>query len=405
MTVLDQTADVAWTQLNRFARLYAFPEHVKQASVSDATAPPRDVPSTLFADVRTRQFPCHTKAACWLSYLYFLEHRPQLPAKIAEWTEQRLERFANSYGIAGEIEALKEKHASLNRNFLSDNDYLIVLSGPHGVKQAEYPLRNAREVKTAADWFLRYRDHFEYDDRRTMSVKLLEKANQFGVSLSTEADEALEQQVGRGTYCPKTAAEHIRNRVKSADRKQLQRALLPFGRSAADLLTELEKSAAVVERTPHLATCPATIQNLCRTLDHFDRLTKLAGHYTDMLPRPEAVFCETTYKTAQAAVDESIQLTTGNIYRREDVVKLALSEIRGVLGDDLAEAMSIGLMLDPEKLAEVAPTLPRPDAALLDSVMAEHGVRPLRKAAQAVRRPSHAELLQLRERHLSLQAR
>lgn len=385
--VLDQTGDVSRTDLNRFSRLYEFPDFVKNAKAQDTLSPPRELRSTAFADCRRREFPIHTKAATWMSYLYFLEKCSNLHPTTSGMIRERLNQAAAQWGVSSEVKHLQEKHAELQKGHLADSDYMLVWASEDGTKERLYPLRNSMEVKVASEWFMAHRDHWGYDDRRTMASRLLEKANAFGVAFPDETDTALEQQVGRGTYVPKQAADHIRNRVRAAP-QQVPHAIL-------DGMTKL---AEAVESNPHLATCSESIQGMCRTVSQFDSdITKLAGNYSALLPRPENIFCGAAFKVAEAALEDSVQLATGRVYHRDEMAKVALSDLRDVLGDDLAGEMASGLSVDPEKLADIAPTLPKPDAELLDRVMDDNNVRPMFKAAQAIERPSHETLLALRK--------
>lgn len=375
---LDQTSDTTRQDMHRCAQLYDFPDYVKQAAPAAVLEVEPKLASTAFADVRNRQFKCSNKAATWVSYLFFLEKSSALHPKIAGFIHERLDAFANSWGIVPDIKALREKHAELQKNAMSDSSYMQVWASEDGTKVREYPLRNPMEVKVASEWFMQNRDHFMYNDRRTMATKLLEKANEFGVGLDPEIDDELEKQAGRGTYDPKTAAQHIRNRITATD-------------APADCRAEMTKLADAVQANPELATDTERIAQLCVTVDTFDRMTKLS-EYTELIPRPEDIFCAATFKTARAAVDECCTMLTGTVYHQSDLQKVALNSIRSAFGNDIAEAVSNGLNVDPVKLAEVASTFPRPDAVLFDRVLADSGILPMMKQATAVRGPNFQEL-------------
>lgn len=382
VSILDQTGDVTRREVHKFAQLYDFPEYVKTAAQSVVMDSEPNLASTAFADVRNRQFKCVTKAATWMSYLFFLEKRSELHPKIASFVEGRLNAFVNRWGIVPDINALREKHAKLQKNSLPDSSYMIVWATDDGRKDRQYPLRNALEVKTAADWFTQHRDHFPYDDRKTMATRLLEKANEFGASLDEDTDEMLERQTGQGTYSPKIAAEHVRNRIRAAALNQ-------------DFKDKFGKLAEAIQSNPHLAQCPDTIQGLCRTVDKLDRMTKLSGNYSDQIPRPEDIFCQATYKMARAAIDECCTMLTGNIYNHTDFSKLALGSLRDAFGNDVAEAVADGINVDPVKLAEIAATFPRSDAELFDRIMVDNNIEPLMKQATAVKGPNFNELKHL----------
>lgn len=384
--VLDQTADQSLRDLYKFSKLYEFPGYVKQAAPNTVLEADSDLPSTAFADVRRRQFNCATKAATWVSYLYFLEKKAELHPKIASWIEERLNSFAKSWGISHDIDKLREKHAELNRpEHYPDSSYLYVWASD-GKKDRRYPLRNPAELQKAAEWFQKYRDHFPFHDRRTMALKLLDKAAEFGVVFGDEIDEMLEKQAGRGTYVPEELAQIIRNRVRATSPPQ-------------EFRERLEKMASEIQGNPHLTKCPDTVQNICQTLDTFDRMMKLAGSYSELIPRPEDAVFSLTYKVARAAMEERCVTITGSVYDRNDFSKLGLHDVRSAFGNDVADEVADGIRVDPVKMAEVAATLPRNDAQLLDTLMAEHGAAPITKHASALPGFDFKELSELSQLH------
>lgn len=376
--VMDQNSDATLQDLYTFSRLYDFPSYVKQASPDKVFIRTEKLASTTFADVRNRQFNCSTKAATWMSYLFFLEKRGELFEKVSNWIEKRLDGFAHDWGISNDIKNLKEKHAELHDSAIPDEDYMMVWASDAGTIERQYPLRNRLEVKVAAEWFEEYRDHYPYSDRLTMATKIREKANQHGAFLGDDLEDLLEKQAGLGTYDPKVAAGHIRNRVLAAD--------VP-----STFKEPLEKLASEIVRNPKLAHDLETIKNLCKTIDTFDRMAKLSYAYSEKIPRPEDIFCSATFKVAKAAVDEHYTLTTGAVFHLSDFAKLALSDVRDAFGDDIANEVANGIYVDAEKMAEVSTTLPRPDAQLLVNIMHDKGASHQLKHANAVNRPSFAE--------------
>lgn len=381
VATLDQTADTSRRDLHRYSKLYSFPEYVKQASATQVCDPPKDLPSTVYADVRYRQFPCHTKAATWLSYLYFLEKKADMHEKIAGWIEDRLNQFTNYWGLSGDIQQLREKHAALHEEDpLPDSVFMLVQASDNGIKERKYPLTSPAAVKQAAEWFNQYRFHWPYEDRVVMANKLIDNARREKVGFSDDIDEMLEKQAGRGCYNPADAARHIRNRIKAA------------AKVTPEFRDRMEKLASSVETAPGLAMDPDHCQMLCKTLDYFDRMTHLSGKYSSAIPCPEDVVFPATWKIAKAFVNDGCSLTTGSVYNRDDFAKLALSEVRDLFGDEIAREVSNGLVVDAEKMAELAATFPRPDAQMFDRMLSDNGIAPIVKQAVATPRISHQEL-------------
>jgi hypothetical protein len=69
-------------------------------------------------------------------------------------------------------------------------------------------------------------------------------------------------------------------------------------------------------------------------------------------------------------------MQTGNIYDKGQLSKLAREDVEGLFGTDFANEVCTGLEVDVEKIAEIAATLPRPDAELLEQLLTEAGQHP-----------------------------
>lgn len=380
--VMDQTDDVSRQELYRLSKLYDFPDYVKQASHSQLLSPDPKIPETGFADPRGKKYCCATKAATWLSYLFFLEKQATMHPKISGWIRQRLDGFSNYWGLSADVKRLEEKHAAVNRERLTDADYLMVWRSENGDTQRQYPIRNSGELKVAADWFAANRDHFVFSDRRTMAEKLLEKANKFATVFPESLEDLLEKQAGHGSFVPREVSQLLRQRLKVA-------------RADEQFRRPIEELADSIERSPQIASYPDKACKLASTIDSLDRALGLVSHYSPTLPRPEDVLFKISWKIARAALDDACHLTTGSVYSKAEFAKLALHDIRAAFGHQIAEEVSCGLMVDPEKMAEIATTLPRADAQLLDRVLSESGIFPMSKTATAVRRPNTEELQEL----------
>lgn len=377
---IDQTADRNYVELHRYARLYSFPEFVKNASTDQLRA--ADLPVTVYADVRAPyQFPCHTKTAAYLSWVWFLEKKAELAPKTAKAIEARLEKFASGWGIQGDLEQLKAKHASFSQNDLGalpDSSFALVWASDVGQKDRQYPLRNAMEVKAAAAWFNEYRDEFSFNDRQTIAQKILEKANHYGAGIS-DFDNMLRKQAGKGFCQPTKAAAFIRARVKTA--------------RAADsgIKAQMLKLADKVQTADMLAFNSSALCGLAETIDQFDRIAGIK--VSESVPRLEDVLFGDTYEAVVKLAKEMCSTTTGAVYEAEQFEKLSVNEVSSMFGSDFAEAVTTGLKIDGQKMAEVAQTLPRPDAKMLDELMGEAGMAPITKRASAANpRLTHSEL-------------
>ncbi len=383
-TILDPASDASREELARLTKVYSFPDFVKKADL-DATMFPRQVAATTFADPANRKFACHSAAATWLSGLYFNEKKAEYHPKDRERIEQRLIKFAEYFKIKPAYDSMcKQASALHSETELPDSSFAYVWAGSDGVKARHLPMRSTAEVKAAADWLERYQDRLPFQDRNTIAIKILEKAASYGAGLDN--DEFMEKQAGRGVCDPEEVYTAI-----------MQRACLT--KSAAHR-TQIEALAETVKVQPSIALQPDQLVKLAVVLDMTDRALNLTDKYGDLIRRPEDVIFKVTFMKAAADSAELCALTTGNIYTREQFNKLSRDEVSALFGDDFASEVCSGLDVDAEKMAEVAHTLPRPDAELLDQLMAECGLPPqMSKSASYSHGLSNLELEMMAEKY------
>lgn len=373
---VDHVADVNGADLARYSKLYEFPDFVKRADW-DNTFKPAAVKATVYADPRHKreQFPCHTAASTWLSALYFTEKRAEFHPREAARIQERLDRYVSFWAIKGAVDRMLARHASLYKEAqvnLPDSSFAYVwVDQSTGLKSRHLRMVNATEVKAAAEYLESYRDRFTFRDRHRMARRILEKAAQFGAGLGGRR-ESLERQAGMGVCDPARVVGMLEDRARLA--------------SLPALRGHLSQLAGTVRDQPRQALGPDMLVKLAELVDDVDRSLGLYGRYTDKIPRPEDVLFEATFTKSAADMAELVPLTSGKIYKKADFSRLALDDVRSLMGDDFAEEVKTGLdRVDAEKMAELVATLPRPDAELLDRLMADCNLHPQVEKAASVR--------------------
>ena len=267
--ILDQTLDLNGQEQYRLCQLFEAPGFVKEATV-EQIAGTDGLMQHLFADQRRRLFPLHSKAATWLSSAFFFDKQAALPRTDVEKIENRLRDAASFWGIEVQVNALKEKAAELRSDDLAklpDEDFAWVEG-----RERHLPLRNALEVKAAAEYLHKWRDEFAFADRQQIARKVLQKAARHGAALG-EHDEFLERVAGFGGCSAAEAAKLV------SDRAKLARAKDP------DLAGELEKMAAMILKDPQKARSPHRLAKVAETIDQLDRLLHIR-EYSDAIPPP-----------------------------------------------------------------------------------------------------------------------
>lgn len=398
-SMMDHVADVAnrgGVELHRLAKLYAFPDFVKQASPDNSLQVPHGTPVTACADPVNKQFWCHTKAACWLSHLFYQEKKAEFHPKHRQQIEKRLEAYAGQWGIKAACDAIVARWQELHKaadDRLPDSAFAYVWTGDDGHKVRQYPLRSAMEVKAAAEWVHQYRDQIPFPVRHTMAKKILEKAASFGAGIKDQK-EFLEKQAGHGVCDPAEVVQMIEKRASLVPPD----AGVTFdddGKPQGGLRNHFLKMAASIKSAPRQALQPDMLLKLAETLDQLDRNLNLVGKYSDGLPRPEDVIFKATFNKVASDLAHHVATTSGNFYEKAAFRKLAAGDLKDLFGDEFVQRVTTRLGdIDPEKMAEEVATLPRPDAQLLDNLLSENGIVPSMKKAASAKQGLDAQAMQ-----------
>lgn len=359
--ILDPASDVTREELARLCKLYSFPDFVKQADLGQ-TMNPENVAVTTYADPVRHKYACHTAAATWLSSLYFHEKKAEYHPKDRSRIEQRLEHYVGYWRIKPAYDEVVKKAGELASQELPDSAYAYVWSGEDGHKERYLPLTSTQNVKAAAEWLRDYRDTLPFRDRHVIAKKILEKAGAFGASFGVELNAFVEKQAGHGIPDPAEISKMLNQRAQLCKN--------------AEYRDHINQLADTVRGQSRVALQPDQLVKLAETVDMIDHAIHLNGKYTDTIQRPEDVIFKVTYTKAASDRDALCTLQTGNVYEKDQLAKLAKEDVEEIFGNDFASEVSRGLEVDPEKMAAVAETLPRPDAELLESLLAEAGQTP-----------------------------
>lgn len=355
---MDQQQDLGYQVLFSLSRQGEWPAYVKQAVASD-TMQPQQLPDRAYADPRKRRFPCHTKAATYLSWLYFLEHSDQLPAKEASAVRQRLIEFSQFWEMVPDIQQLLTKTAAWWRgNGEREPDDHFGLVEQNGTVRS-YPLRNRTEVQTAARWFCKHaralQQDWPYPRRASLADRILHRAEALGESLES-ARIPLERSAGLGIAEPQQLAEQVRWRSYAPN-------------APKEALRKLAN-----EITPDLAIDRPRLLKLAEMLDAVDKTCGL--RYGQQLMAPE----EACFNIARSELEETRRTTwslpTGSTWPAELLSKVSGADLRTLLGPSAPTE----LMPDPDVCREALEQLPVKSAQRLERWLVAQGYKPLREA-------------------------
>ena len=360
---MDATDDASFQVLHKLGKLVELPDFVKSAAPATREAVAA-LPITGFADPVNRKFPVHTKAAAFMSQLYFLEARHRYPSQRAAAVQDKLSKAAAYWGISDTVKTAANSWEKAHNGAvgeLADSDYAIVVDY-EGEKRRLFPIHSEINVKAAGHSLFSKRAFLPYEWRLVGARRILHKAAELQVQFDDEVDSYLQKAAGFGSTTPSIAAEKLAARALMAPKAH---------RVEQRAMAKLAKAMSGVKVLP-----PADhMVKLARVVDRFDRETGLNSYYDQGVDTPEELFFGITQTKAAAFRDEHIELSTGTLLPVDVLSKLPLDKIAAMLGADFSKAVMAddSLEVDLEKFARVAKTLPRDDALLLERAIASAG--------------------------------
>lgn len=366
--VLDPVSDKNKSGLIKVAEAFELPDFVKSANL-DTTLHPTHIAKTAYADYpQSLKYPCHTAAATWLSTAYFQLKKASFNPKEQKRITENLQKAAAYFGVKPACDKVLSHEIVVEK--LADGDYAYVYRTDKGDVERHFPITTDEEIKVAADWLEANKDNFIFEDRCTVAAKILQKAAAIGVNLGNERADKLEKQAGYGIPDLTQVQYALNNRALLAKNSKHR--------------ASIEKLAADVNENPELFLQRETALKLASAIDEIDYAIGLKGKYTSLLPSPEDIVFTVSLTKAASDLNEMCELQTGNVYEKDQLAKLARQDLVEIFGDDFAKEACVGLVVDPEKLAAIAHTLPKPDAELLEKLLKEAGQTPARvKAASS----------------------
>lgn len=364
LKVADACDDTDQRIFYRIRSLVEMPAFVKDAAFTDP-ADAVELPNAVFADPVRRKFPLHTKAATWLSQLYFLENRHKYATPEARRVQEKISNAAGYFGIAGDTKQAAqawETHQQAEPADLSDADFAIVVDHA-GQKIRRFPINNPVNVKSAAAHLYGNRMHYPYDWRRIAARKILHKAAELEVQdIEPDLHVYLTRAAGFGSTAPSIAAEKIGTRF------------LLLSDAEKDLKVKTARLAQAVRGMSGIPT-PADMTKLAQIIDRLDREHGFYKYYDQGVETPEEMFFDLTQKKAELFRDGYFQLTTGTYVPFAALDKIEISKVAQAIGDDFVKAIMSdkSLDIDLEKFGKLAATLPRDDARILERALQAAG--------------------------------
>lgn len=340
-----------YTTLYRLMHHFDFPDFVKQATVEEIDVPEEGIPPHLYADVNFRLYPCHTKAATVVAAAQFKEDAHKYGEERRQAILDNLRKHARAFDISYHVNRILEEQPREPEIYAWEQD---------GRKL--FPIRNAREVKTAAAYLVDNWRDIDVDIREAVARRILKAAEENGYRLGAHKT-ALEKMAGYGVV----------------DRAALVRYLEEANLNLSPTDKRLKQAAAAVDDLLLLA--------YNTDADEQDKLRELVKAASDLAhevpvlrecPELATMLSETEVKEA---TDDLLFLKSGSVYRTRDL-RIPADRLLDVFGDTFASACINGYVLRHE-LCKTACELSEEDALCFEELLAASGIYPVVRPSRA----------------------
>lgn len=337
----DQKSDYSKKELFTYLRDTDVPVFVKQAEVDDAESL-NNLPKTAFADEYNKAYPINSAARVYVSNAYFLDKKAELEKLYGKFytdkVQGRIKQAADLFGIT---EDLKNYNSKFEKKASEDYETKYVYTAHvEGSEYQQFPVKTAKDLVKAADYFIKYIEHYPYEWRKDICSNFCKMAEDFGID---EMPEKIQKYAGR--YFPDinvVKQELWRRSTKLASEESKKQYL--------DLAEKLSESEDVEDFVKVAEICYYT--------------EKMEGLYNNkntsaLLPDPIDTFF--VHGIDKVSNDLDVVKIQGEMFKFSDLKKIS--------NDDFEK--SIGFIPDfsNEKQArEELETLPKSDLSLLKEI-------------------------------------
>ena len=347
------------THFHQITKVIDLPEFVKEGSVPTSDEVGR-LPHTAFADQTSKQFPVHTKEACYLSYAYFIRQKDKFTKRASSRIERKFNDMARFWDIETDMDKLaSDLQPRTEKVAATEDDYAITVQ--HDGKPMHYfPINNRKAVEKSAGALVEHRSNFTYEMRKEAAQKIMGAYIREGYPISSIPD-TVQSMAGYGLTTKDAAVKELGRRVAFANTTNEKKAAAP-----------LKKLASSIKKMGDEVLTADTLIKVAGVIDVFDRCLGVTQHYGNEFEYPEDVLFSFTKSAADKVKNELVTMQNGSSYWLQDLEKA--SEAFDALGDMRSDFVDTTGKLDLHKVADIVPTLPRPDAELLDTAIGDCGV-------------------------------
>lgn len=346
----DQQTDYSGKEMYSMFKDVDLPEYVKTAEIAEIDEL-YNLPKTAFADPERRIYPINSPATLYVSNAHFVNKRADIVRLYGEDYASMLENnIKQAADILDILEDLQDYNKNLNIKKASDySEKFMVDFNVDGMLQPVqlYPVKTAQDLTEAAEAFTANLHNFPFDVRVKSAENFIKAAHELGVE---EMPDLLMKYAGM--YYPdldKLDQELWRRSTKLTKEAHVE--IYDKMRFDLENMSDFSDVMKIAE------TC-FNIENMEGLYDK-PKIAQLLGDPVDSF---------FTAPISKIASDLSYVEVHGDKYRLDDLTKISKDKYEEAFGDCGIDPA------DPEKIADILPTMPRSDVKLLEEIT---GLRPI----------------------------
>jgi hypothetical protein len=348
--VIDIHSDLSLCSYYGLTTVVPPPDFVK-TSEFDSEETIKSLRTEAFGDVIGEHYPLHNKSAAWLSALYFYGQPTDLPESRKKEASSRIDSHMEFYGLKDELNRIKEAFSPREEVI----DKFAIDMGD--VKRC--PCHTKEAATKSATWLYENRLKFPLSIKRSAAALILKEAD------LTQVDPKVASYVERLAMADVYTApiSDITNALNSRLRYLRKSAKIkasPVGQDIVGALrdlhdTMLSESDGLCEKAADMA----------ETIENVDLLLGVSDKWGKGFDAPEDICLKVS--TAKLAEEKASQVSLTN-GKSVDLSSLSDDDISNALSMVGSYAVDYSkpdqINLDRSKVAELLPTLPKPDANL-----------------------------------------
>lgn len=346
----DASTDYSGKELYAILATADLPDYVKTAELDDVSDL-KELNKSAFADPERRIYPINTPARVYVSNAYFMNKQAAI-AKLygPGYTDTLLSKIAMAADILDISEDIANYNSRLNEKQAADYEeqYMVNfhVDGMESPVQL-YPVKTASDLASAAESFTQNIKNFPFETRVKSAEVFVKTASELGVH---DLPELLMKYAGM--YYPDL--QQIGDELWRRSTKLQKQAHVDIYNS---IINDLDNMTSIGEVMKIAETC-FNVENMEGLYDNV-KVARILGDPVD------SFFTEQIEKVANALNYVEVH---GDKYKLSDLTKISKDKYEEAFGDCGIDPS------DPEKIADILPTMPRSDVKLLEEIT---GLRPI----------------------------